>query len=387
MPLLRPIAAVVLLGVFFAGARGEDERPDPTARPPGPDAPPSDVTKPQLDAIANGLAWLASAQSKVDGSFNEEPAANIAVTSLAVLAFMANGNTLNRGRYSDSVARGVDFLLRHVTSPTAASPERPAGYIHLDADEQSRMHGHGYATLALALAYGLSEPRPGSDDRSERAEIREKLRLAVSVIERSQDDTGGWWYYPVKLGGTSSHEGSVTVCMIQALRMAREAGIPVRKETIDRAVSYLERSQDPATGGFCYSLTTRDRQTYALTAAALATLFGLGEYGRDRMVAAGFEFMDEHFESNLFGYEGWFFYANLYAAQALWQAAAIQKFERNWRRWWPRMRDHLVNDQRTGGYWPERGAVSSTGTGPVFATSCAVLILSVPLQLLPLFQR
>jgi hypothetical protein len=281
----------------------------------------------------------------------------------------------------------VDFLLRHVTTPAAATPEHPAGYIRLEADEQSRMHGHGYAALALALAYGLSEPGPGGDGRSERAEIREKLRLAVSVIERSQDDTGGWWYYPVRLEGTSTHEGSVTVCMIQALRMAREAGIPVRKETIDRAVSYLERSQDPGTGGFCYSLTTRDRQTYALTAAALSTLFGLGEYGRNRMVGAGLAFMDDHFEANFFGYEGWFFYANLYAAQALWQAAAQPGFEKHWRRWWPRMRDHLVDDQRTGGWWPERSAVSANGTGPAYATACAVLILSVPLQLLPLFQR
>jgi hypothetical protein len=386
MSLARPIAAVILLGALFSGARGEEERPPPTTRGSPGAAPPAEVTRAQLDAIAKGLTYLASEQSKVDGSFNEEPAANIAVTSLAVLAFMANGHTMNRGRHSDSVARGVDFLLRHVTSPAAATGERPSGYICLDADEQSRMHGHGYAALALALAYGSSEPRPGSDGRAEREEIREKLARAVAVIERSQDETGGWWYYPVRLG-TTSHEGSVTVCMVQALRMAREAGIPVRKEVIDRAVNYLERSQDPTSGGFCYSLTTRDRQTYALTAAALSTLFGLGEYGRDRMVKAGLEFMDDHFEASFFGYEGWFFYGNLYAAQALWQAAAVQKFEPHWKRWWPRMRDHLVDDQRTGGYWPERGAVSTTGTSSAFATACAVLILSVPLQLLPLFQR
>ncbi len=376
MARLMPIAALLALAALPPVA-GADERSTPeTTGAPAATALPPDVTARQIQAIESGLLYLAEHQNS-DGSFNEEPAANIAVTSLALLAFMASGHGETRGRHSASVREGVKFLLRHVTRPGAASEQLPAGYIHMEGDEQSRMHGHGYATLALALAYGMSDPR-------RRGEIRDALLLAVPVIERSQDGSGGWYYYPTP----RQHEGSVTVCMVQALRAARDAGIPVRKEVVDRGVSYLEKSQDPATGGFCYSLDIRHKQTYALTAAALAALFGYGEYGRDRMVSAGLEYLMRYYDESLMGYQGWFFYANLYAAQAIWQAAADPKFARFWRTWWPRMRDHLLDDQGPGEtWWSERGGMVGGGTSRAYATACACLILSVPLEILPIFER
>jgi hypothetical protein len=309
---------------------------------------------------------------QTDGSFGPSRSANLAITSLTLLAFMANGNTETRGRYSEQVRKGVKLLLRRTTMPSTATDALPLGFIHVPRDEHSRMHAHGYATLVLAHAYGMGDMR-------HRDEIRTRLTYAIRLIERCQDDSGGWYYDPKKQG----HEGSVTVCMVQALRTARDAGVKVDAAVIRQAIRYLEKSQHP-TGGFVYSLSHPDRHSYALTAAALSTLFGLGEYNRRPMIENGLRYMDKHFESSIGGRDRWFFYGNFYAAQAMYQAAGTTWGEPYWRRWWPAMRNHLVKQQDPEGYWEHP---AGNLFGPAYATAFATLILSVPLEVLPLYQR
>lgn len=74
-----------------------------------------------------------------------------------------------------------------------------------------------------------------------------KLSSAVELIVRTQNSAGGWRYNPAP----EDADLSVTVCQMMALRAARNAGIGVAKETIDRAVDYVRRSQN-ADGGFMY---------------------------------------------------------------------------------------------------------------------------------------
>ena len=101
------------------------------------------------------------------------------------------------------------------------------------------MYGHGFATLYLAEVYGMS-PR---DD------LREKLARAVELIVRTQNAEGGWRYQP----RPEDADISVTICQVMALRAARNAGLRVPRETIDRCVDYVKRSQN-ADGGFRYML-------------------------------------------------------------------------------------------------------------------------------------
>ena len=71
-------------------------------------------------------------------------------------------------------------------------------------------------------------------------------------IERAQSSAGGWIYTP----DSGGDEGSVTVTQVQALRACRMAGIVVDKKTIDRAVDYIKKCQNPD-GGISYSLGSR----------------------------------------------------------------------------------------------------------------------------------
>jgi hypothetical protein len=390
------LAFVALLVLcLFAVAAGKDEEPAKTGAPgPGPgfadrkfgDEDPE--TAAWNRAIRDGLAWLARNQHPKEGYWGDYSNGALAVTSLSVLALMANGNTERRGRYAPNVREGIKFLLDKVTTKGDERSFPPIGYIWLDGDEVSKMHAHGYATLALAMAYGTG-------DRKQRDVIREKLELAVRCIERSQHRSGGWLYDP---NPTLGHEGSVTVCQVQALRAARDAGIRVNGEVIRRALDYLLRSRDPDTGGFRYRIEDKREQSYALTAAALTTLFGLGEYDRKDIVLDGIRFMRRSYRSVFGGTERWFFYGNLYAAQTLFQAGTTSWGRPYWDEWWPRMRDMLVDlqqrrrpgDPEPDGSWPHptRGLrFSANDYGPAYRTAMACLILQVPLGLLPIFER
>ena len=385
------IAALVSL-LLVSTAWGREEEPRPT-RPKRPGeaelvrSARTDVTRAQIEAVERALDYLADHQNP-DGSWNEENPSNIAVTSLVLLAMMANGNTETRGKHHVEVQKGVQFLLDKVQVTAALDEGIPAGYIHEKRDTMSRMHGQGYATTVLALAYGMGDRER---DPARKEYMRSRLELAVQCIEKAQHESGGWWYQPT---AAKHHEGSITVCQIQALRAAREAGVKVNKSVIDRAIVYMERSQGPD-GGFCYSLSERQRRTYALTAAALSTLFGLGEYDRTDMIRKGLGYMrDRHGRPMYMGRQGWFFYANFYAAQSLWQASADQRLAHFWREWWPGMRDFLIDSQRKDnpeatyyGSWTYTAGTGTLGVGRVYATAMCTLILEVPLSILPMFQR
>ena len=127
------------------------------------------------------------------------------------------------------------------------------------------MYSHGFGTLFLAEAYGMTH----------RPEIREKLHKAVQLIIDTQNNEGGWRYQPVK------HDAdlSVTICQINALRAARNAGLFVPKETVAACIQYVKRSQNPD-GGFRYML--RAAPARSPSAAGVVALQSAGEYDTER---------------------------------------------------------------------------------------------------------
>lgn len=306
------------------------------------------------------------AHQNADGSFsivrNDAAAsAPVAVTALAALSLMAAGNLPDRGRHEQAVRRAVAWLVDHCDA---------RGYFTTDADSVSQMHGQGYAVLALSQAWGMD-----AGDQARRAELRAALERGVRLIEESQDAiSGGWWYEP---RATSAHEGSITVCMIQALRAARDVGLQVRSQVIDRALSYVRRSQNEEDGRFRYAL--RDpRTSWALTAAALSTLNALGEYSGEPN-AKGFEALQrsDPFTGTSAYNEPFVDYGALYAAQAYWQYPDQRPFQR----WWQVFVEQCEDRRREDGHYEE-------GTyGAVFGTAIVSLTLQVPQGYLPIFQR
>jgi hypothetical protein len=332
-------------------------------------------------AIDQGLAYLESVQKK-DGSFGSGGPGVVGITSLSLLAFLAAGHQENRGPYGDVLFRGVNYLLQHSLPPgrdprySDAAFGKPAGYIYVFGDHDSRMHGHGYATQVLVLAYGSGQ---NTDPRTR--ELRTKIQRAIRVIEEAQTFTGGWGYEP---NHATFHEGSVTVTVVQALRLARDAGFVVDREVHARGLKYLKDSQKDD-GSFKYALT-HDRSTAALTAAAITAMHGFGEYYSEP-IRRGLEYLRRQYEHRVADQIEWTFYANYYAAQAFWRAGGD-----DWALWTtqhvPAILDWQTQASEGRGFWDDQMlSTSPVNRGRAYATAYACLTLSVPDGYLPLFQR
>ncbi len=346
---------------------GAEARPalSPSQAPSTDSALPGRETPATL-ALERGLAFLAGQQAtRADGSYPQPGLyVPVAVTALSSLAFMAGGSVPERGPYGHQVARGIDYLLAHCDLSEGSVTY---GYIQANG-AQGRNHAHGFATLALSQAWSMSPQRRRGHD------IRKALEASVERIRRCQAIEGGWYYEPVQ---TIQHENSVTICFVQALRGARNAGVLVDPAVIGRAVEYVKRCQNDD-GSFRYALGPDHKDTLALTAAAVATLNSLGEYSGPVIDAA-----TEHLWRGLFAEgrprspTGFPRYERLYLAQALWQNPDRRMYER----WWRDELPAILAEQKEDGSW------SGSKYGPCYDTAMSCLVLAIPLGLLPIFQR
>jgi len=267
------------------------------------------------------------------------------------MAFLAGGSTPDRGPYGEEVTLVTDYLADHTLQ---------SGFITAaDAESHGPMYGHGFATLYLAEVYGMS-PR---DD------VRDKLSRAVELIVRTQNDEGGWRYQP----RPEDADLSVTICQVMALRAARNAGIRVPRETIDRCVDYVKRSQN-ADGGFRYMLGPGP-SAFPRSAAGVVALYSAGIYEGPEL-DRGLSYLDQFVPArNVVAADAHFYYGHYYGVQAMWQAGGPR-----WQRWYPAIRDQLIERQQADGSWQD--AICSE-----YGTAMAAIILQMPNNSVPIFQR
>jgi len=338
------LAACVWSGGAEAGLAADQEAdPEKTA---------AELITPAADrAIERGLEFLVARQHE-DGSFGSGTyRGNVAICGLVGLAFMSNGSTPGRGPYGEPVSRCVDYLLANTEG---------SGFInHPPSGSHGPMYGHGFAALFLAECYGMSR----------RPELRGKLSKAVLLIVNTQNDEGGWRYQPQRLDA----DISVTVCQVMALRAARNAGLRVPRETIDRSIDYVKQSQN-ADGGFSYQLQGGE-SAFARSAAGVVALYSAGVYEGSEIDQGIAYLMKSLPEQGVERREPYYYYGHYYAVQAMWQAGGDA-----WARWYPAVRNELIAMQKEEGFW----------TSPIsteYATAMACIVLQVPNNYLPIFQR
>ncbi|HIO65309.1 MAG TPA: hypothetical protein EYN40_01335, partial [Planctomycetes bacterium] len=80
-------------------------------------------------------SWTDKIGRKVHYEYRGRLGKHVGVTSLACLAFLAQGSLPGRGKYGEQVEKGLDFILRTVQTN---------GFISTD---ESRMYSHAFATL------------------------------------------------------------------------------------------------------------------------------------------------------------------------------------------------------------------------------------------------
>jgi hypothetical protein len=313
---------------------------------------PGEITPELTAAIERGLVYLASSQNG-DGSFGRgRYGRHVGIAALCGLAFMADGHLPGRGRHAEQVSKALEYVLANKSESGLLAADGTTG----------PMYGHGFATLFLGEIYGMTQ---------EDARVRDALVRAIDLILNSQNDEGGWRYNPVPYDA----DVSVTICEVMALRSARNAGIRIPKDSIDRAVRYVRDCQNPD-GGFRY-MRQPGTSAWPRTAAGVASLFYAGVYEDDSivrgldylrtnaMIAGGGPNMQAHY-----------FYGQYYTTQAMYLAGGDW-----WSQWWERARAELLSMQADDGSWVDHQA------GNAYATAMALIVLQMPNRFLPIFQR
>jgi squalene cyclase len=332
-------------------------------------------------ATQRGLEYLAKTQQK-DGSWSQfvgyklnadyetldtRPQPHVGVTALALMAFLAGGHVPGRGQYGEVLSKGVDFVLTCVQDD---------GQITANG---TRMYSHAFGTLLLAEVYGMAD----------RPDVRTALQKAVNLIVDSQNAEGGWRYRPF----ARESDISITVCQVLALRSARNVGIHVPYNTIKNAQNYVYRSAVKPNdrtnhfrmsqmgddgGAFRYQLRDNARATFPLTAAGITTLYAAGEYDSP-VIRDALEYLSDRlgqFNGDWYGHY-FFYYGHYYAVQAFYITGGPK-----WYRYFRATRQCLLKEQRADGSWR-----CDTGPGDAFATAVSTLVLEIPFQYLPIFQR
>jgi hypothetical protein len=353
---VRLLITLVAAGLFAIPLAADDVAATRSETPAGSRDSREMVNERSEAAIAGGLAWLAAQQQR-DGSFGTVSTyrGNVGVSGICGMAFLAAGNTPGRGPYGVTIDRCLDYVL---------SCAQPSGFLsedHATDRYHGPMYGHGFATLFLAEVYGTTQ----------REDVGEVLRRATRLIIDTQHEQGGWRYNPQP----EIPDISVTVCMVMALRAARNGGMAVPRETIERSTDYVRRSQNND-GGFKYQLLRSAESKFPRSAAALVALYNSGVHEGD-VVERGLEYMMQFRPSvQRFRDMQHFYYGHYYAVQAAWHAGGHY-----WDEWYPAARDLLLDQQNADGSW------SDHWIGREYATAMSLLVLQTPNNLLPIFER
>src|SRR5262249_32642151 len=157
----------------------------------------------------------------------------------------------------------------------------------------------------------------------------------------------------------------------------KNAGLSVKKATLEKAIDYIWTCHDDRTGAFTYQ--PRSRPGFARTAAGVCVLYLSGEAeakdkGKKGKLTRAVEYLEDNLEAR--GHCG---SGHSYAAHAMHQVGG-----KKWKDWYAKMVKEFLPNQDSDGSWSGRDRNSP---GPVYQTAIAVISLSVPMHYLPIYQR
>ena len=300
-----------------------------------------DVSPAQVDKIyLKGLSYLVRGQNS-EGRWNEMPyGAEPAVVSLSVIAMLAHGDDPNTGPYALTIRRGLDFVLKQMNPAT--------GYIGRS------MYNHGFSALALAEAYGQVE-----DERLGPA-LEKSVKLIVS--SQSRNPFNAWRYSPESMDADTTVSGAQMV----ALFAARNAGIAVPEDAIQKGLRFFLKCQTPE-GGFGYTGATSPNG--ARTAIGCLML-ALAKEKKTKEFENAFKYLKTAAPDA--SYQQYYLY---YASQAFFQASSEA-----WNDWNRRNIKTLASTQNDDGSWDGQ-------FGPTFSTAASLLSLALNYRYLPIYER
>ena len=330
-------------------------------------------------SVDQGLAWLAG-QQKPDGSFESRDLGQPAITSFAVMAYLSRGHRPGLGPYGKAMENAIDFVLgTQRKSGLFTYVDAPPPYEHRQAPHTAT-YNHAIAGLMLGEVYGMC-----GGERSER--IRRAIEMGLEFSWRLQfarkerDEDRGGWRYLYKRDAVES-DLSVTGWQLMFLRSAKNAEFDVPKEFIDAAMQYVMRCYLPDKDGvFSYSPGDRNEVNEAMTGIGSLSLSLGGLYNDQRAIEAGDWLLENPLDHDFYRKDNRYHYTAYYCTQAMAQLGG-----KYWKEFFPIVAAELIRNQEKEGYWYVSRARDNS-FGEVYFTSLAILTLTPPYQLLPIYQR
>ncbi|MBX3436923.1 MAG: terpene cyclase/mutase family protein [Planctomycetaceae bacterium] len=328
-------------------------------------------------SVDRALAFLAHSQER-DGSFRTHESGQPAVTSLCAMAFLARGHVPDEGEYRETLGRAVDYVLGSQTADGTIMRNIDGRGSQFEAN-----YNHAIAGLMLGEVYGMT-----SSPRQER--IRSAIEQALTLSRKEQlrpkrfpEDRGGWRY--MRQFGVTDADLSVTAWELMFLRSARNAEFDVPEAWIAEAMEYVRRTFDRRERGFRYGLRGEDGYcSRGMVGAGVVALALGGEHESEMAQLAGKWILHHGFDryNSSQHPEDRYHYSAFYCSQAMFQLGGSYWFD-----FFPKLLETLVANQNRDGSWAPEANGNDSKYGNLYTTALAVLALSPPYQILPIYQR
>ena len=317
-----------------------------------------------------GLRYLLKSQD--DSGAWKDGQAGPGVTGMAVMALLASGEDPNHGPYRVPIRKALRSMIVAQNAET--------GFLGSGQGHDS-MYQHGFGMLALAEAYGAVDDRmlwtEASAGGQQGRPLGQALELATrcAVTSARNNPLGGWRYSADAKDADTSVSGAV----LMGLLAARNAGIEVPDETIDKAIRYFttmtgangQLGYSGGPGGGSDAVTSIGVLVYSI-----AQQKGLPQYGKSLAYLRGRSLAVEQG-----GMEGYPTYTRYYRAQALFQGDVDV-----WEKWNAGLVKELKGMQAKDGSFAGF-AGRGGGFGGTVDTALALLSLAVNYKFLPVYER
>jgi hypothetical protein len=305
-------------------------------------------------AVLKALQWLKTHQA-ANGSWPGQEAT--AMTGLALLAFLAHGDTPASPAFGDAITRGLRYLLDHQESTGPFS---------------KNVYAHAIVTYALAEAYTLTRIM----------ELKLPLEKAARVIINGQQSGGGFDYHYLK---GQRFDTSVTGWQIQALKATRIAlpDLEGLEGALARSTRFLLSDAFARDGsGFVYEgkdgVPPSSGGRLSMTSVGTLCLQILGKPTSPPVISGLKILQTAELEWPASGK------ANVYTGYYVSQAKFQSGNQTDWMRWNLHMQRMLLAQQKPDGHW-EQGDYDNGSH--VYTTTLCTLMLEVYYRYLPTYAQ
>jgi hypothetical protein len=303
------------------------------------------------DAVMRALRWLKKNQN-ANGSW-DMGAPDTAMTGLALMCYLAHGETPQSKEFGYTVEMAIKFLVSQMKED---GNFKGTGGHHV--------YGNAIANYALCEAYAMTRIY----------QLKEVCEKGIKVIVDGQQAVGTWDY---NYSAGPRKDTSVMAWQAQALKAASITGLDVKgldKAMHDAVQGFVIMQGNQ--GGFGYTSPGNG----PLTGAAVLSMQLLNK-GHQQEIQKGLEYMYEwrmdwdgkkYVKKNPLYH--WY-----YITQAKFQAGGGE-----WTQWNEVMSPTLIEKQFPDGHWEHPDAHEKS---PVYSTTLACLMLEVYYRHLPTFKE